>query len=225
MEMANSILETVVAIRTPFESLWISFLKFFPDLVAVTLLLFIGYIFGVVLGHLLKIVLNKAGVDRQIEKAELSKAIGKTHLSGILGEILKWYIFIVFLQAAVDKIELGTLSDLLSRFVSWIPDLIVAIVMVIFGMIFAHFIELKIIHHSNIRGINLLAKALRWVIVVMVIIIALKQIGIEVGVLENAFLLILGAISVGIALALGISLGFGLRKDTEKFVRDVLRNL
>jgi hypothetical protein len=221
----GSILETVIAIRSPFESLWISFLKFFPDLVAVILLLFIGYIFGVVLGHVLKIILNKAGVDRQIEKAALSKAIGKTHLSSILGEIVKWYVFIVFLRAAVDKVDLGALSEVLNSFVMWLPNLILAVVIVIFGMIFAHYIELKINHNSTVKGIKVLSKGLKWVIVIMVVIIAFKQIGIEVSILENAFLLVLGALAIGIALALGIGLGFGLRKDAEKFVKEILRNL
>ena len=224
-ENMGSILETVIAIRSPFESLWISFIKFFPDLIAVILLLFIGYAFGAVLGHVLKIILNKAGVDRQIEKAELSRAIGKTHLSSILGEIVKWYVFIVFLEAAVDKIDLGALSDVLNSFVLWLPNLILAVVIVIFGMIFAHYIELKINMNSKVRGISLLSRGLKWVIVVMVVIIAFKQIGIEVGVLENAFLLVLGALSVGVALALGIGLGFGLRKDAEKFVKEIIRNL
>ena len=217
-------METVIAIRTPFESLWVSFIKFFPDLIAVILLLFIGYIFGVVIGHVLKVVLNKAGIDRQIEKAELSKAIGKTHLSSILGEILKWYIFIVFLQAAADKVQLGSLSDVLNTFVSWIPNLIVAVVIVIFGMIFAHYVEMKINQNSKVRGVKAITKILKWVIVFMVIIIAFKQIGIEVGLLENAFLLILGALSIGIALALGIGLGFGLKKDAERWVRELVRN-
>jgi hypothetical protein len=220
----NSIMETVIAIRSPFESLWISFLKFFPDLIAVLLLLVIGYIFGVVLGHVLKLILNKAGIDRHIERAELSKAIGKTHLSSILGEILKWYVFIVFLQAAVDKIDLGALSLVLNSFVMWLPNLILAVVIVIFGMIFAHYVEIKINQHSKVRGVYFLTKILKWIIVFMVVIIAFKQIGVEVGLLENAFLLILGALSVGVALALGIGLGFGLRKDAEKWVRDLMKN-
>ncbi len=222
--MADGILETVIAIRTPFESLWISFLKFFPDLIAVLLLLIIGYIFGAVLGHFLKIVLTKAGLDKQIEKAELSKAIGKIHLSSILGEILKWYVFIVFLQAAVDKINLGALSRILEGFVRWLPDLILAVIIVLFGMIFAHYIELKINQNSTVKGVSIITKILKWIIIFMVAIIAFKQIGIQVGILENAFLLVLAALSVGIALALGIGLGFGLRKDAEKWVKDLLRN-
>ena len=95
------VVETVVAIRSPFEALWIGFIKFFPDLIAVILLLFIGYLFGLVLGSILRTVLQKAGLDRYVEKAALSKVIGKTHVSFVLGEILKWYVFIIFFQAEI----------------------------------------------------------------------------------------------------------------------------
>ncbi len=222
--MVDAITETIVAIRNPFDLLWVSFVKFFPKLVGLIILLIIGYLTGLVLGHVLKVVLQKLGLDRWLDKAELSKAIGKTHISSILGEIVKWYVFIIFLQAAVDLIDLGPLSEILGRFVIWLPHLILAIVIVLVGLVFAHFIEMKIITHSSVKGIKAITKLLKWVIVFMVIVIALKQIGIQVGLLENAFLLVLGALAIGIALALGIGLGLGLKKDSEKFVKEILKN-
>ena len=129
--------ETVIAIRNPFDFLWVNFIEFFPKLVALIVLLVIGYLTGLVIGHILKVILDKAGLDRLFDKTDLSKAIGKTHLSSILGEILKWYIFIVFLQAAVDVIDLGSLSQALGRFVLWLPHLILAIVIILMGIICA----------------------------------------------------------------------------------------
>lgn len=220
----SSLVETVVAIRSPFEALKISFIRFFPSLIALTILLVVGYLTGLVLGHVLKIILQKAGLDRFIEKAAVSKAIGKTHVSSILGELLKWYIFIIFLQAGVETIDLGALSEALGRFVIWLPQLILAIIVVLMGLVFAHVVELKITAHSKVKGVALLSRLLKWIIVFMVIVIALKQIGIQVGLLENTFLLILGALAVGIALALGIGLGLGLKKDSEKFVKEIIKN-
>ncbi len=55
----------------------------------------------------------------------------------------------------------------------------------------------------------------------MVLIIALRQIGVEVGLLENTFLMIIGSLAIGIALALGIGLGLGLRKESEGFVKNL----
>ena len=219
----TDILNIISAIRSPFEILW-NILNFFPDFISVVLILTVGYIFGVLLGHVLMIILDKVGLDKRVEKSELSKAIGKTHLSSIFCEILKWYVFIVFMGTAVERFDLGVLSYTLNNLVTWLPNLIFAVVIVMFGMIFAHYIEIKINESSKVKGVYAISKILKWIIVFMIVIIALKQIGLDVGVVENAFLLVLGALSVGIALALGISLGLGLRKDGEKWVKEFFRN-
>ena len=216
--------ETVVAIRNPYDFLWVNFINLFPKLVALIVLLIIGYLTGLVLGYVLKTALEKAGLDRLFDRTDLSKAIGKTHLSSIFGEILKWYVFIVFIQAAIDIIDVGILSQALGRFVLWMPHLILAIVIILIGIIFAHYVELKVLEHSKVKGVMSVIKFLKWVIVVMVLIIAFKQIGLKVDLLENAFLLIIGALAVGIALALGIALGLGFKRDGEKLIREFFKN-
>jgi|SRR3989344_7668952 len=218
------VLETIVAIRSPFEALWVGFIKFFPDLIAVILLLAIGYFFGLILGSMLKVILQKIGLDKSIEKAALSKAIGKTHVSSILGEILKWYVFIIFLQAAVDKIDLGSLSEVLNAFVLWLPDLILGILMILFGIVFAHYIELKINENSKVKGMSVLSKIVKWLILFIIVLSAFRQIGIQVDLIENLFLVVTGALAVGISLALGIALGLGLKKDAERIIQDFLKN-
>ncbi|MBI2508044.1 hypothetical protein HYV89_03770 [Candidatus Woesearchaeota archaeon] len=218
------VLETVVAIRSPFEALWIGFIKFFPDLIAVILLLSLGYLAGLVLGTVLKILLEKTGLDKSVEKAALSKAIGKMHISSVLGEILKWYVFIIFLQAAVDKIDLGSISGVLNSFVLWLPNLILGIVIILFGLIFAHYVELRINENSKVKGMLVLSRIIKWFILIVIIVSAFKQIGIQIGMVENIFLIVIGALAAGIALALGIGLGLGLRKDAERLIRDFLKN-
>ena len=219
-----AITETVIAVRSPFEALWLSFVEFFPKLIGLIFLLFLGYLTGLVLGHILKVILQKAGLDRYVDKSELSKAIGKTHLSSILGEILKWWVFIIFLQAAVDSIKLGAISRFLDGVVSWLPNLIIAIVVVLIVLTFAHWLELKIRQHSNMQGIRTFASILKWVIVVIGALIAFRQIGIQVGLLEDVIRILLAAFGIGIALALGIGLGLGLKKDAEKFIRSFMNN-
>ena len=49
--------ETVVAIRNPYDFLWVNFINLFPKLVALIVLLIIGYLTGLVLGYVLKTAL------------------------------------------------------------------------------------------------------------------------------------------------------------------------
>ena len=219
--MAGFLFDTSRAITNPLGAIWAAIVSQLPSLVAAIIVLIIGVFVAVILGHALQVILEKLKVDDYVRKAHLTRMIGHTHVPAIVGELFKWYIIILFLQQAVALINLGTLSLLLDSFVGWLPKVIIAIVVLLFGFAVANYVQLKTVQFSQQRGIHASGAILKWVIIIMVLILALKQIGVEVGLLENTFLLIIGSLAIGIALALGIGLGLGLRKESEGFVKSL----
>ncbi len=217
--MAGFLLETSQAITNPLGAIWAAIVSQLPSLVAAIIVLIIGVFVAVILGHALRVILEKLKVDDYVKKAHLVRIIGHTHVPAVVGELFKWYIIILFLQQAVTLVNLGTISMLLDGFVGWLPKVVVAIIVLMFGFAVAHYVELKTVQFSQQRGVRLGGAILKWVIVIMVLILSLKQIGVEVGLLENTFLLIIGSLAIGLALALGIGLGLGLRKESEGFVK------
>ena len=208
-------------ILNPLISLWNGFVNILPGIIAAVIVLIIGYFIALGLGHLVKVLLEKAGLDGYLERSKFSKAVGHFKLSRLLGEVTKWYIFLIFLQAGVDLLNLGTLSALLNEFVLWLPNVIVAGLIIIFGVALAHFVSMKIEEHTETKGVKFLSRLTKVVIVFIVAVIALQQIGVDVSILENAFLLIIGAIAVGIAIALGIGLGKAMQSEGKEIVNEV----
>ncbi len=219
--MVDFLVSTSEALTNPLISLWLSFVQLLPNLIAAIVILIIGYVVAYILGHAVKVLLFKLGLDSQIEKARLSKAIGKIKLSSILGEITKWYVFIVFLQSAVDLVNLGALSILLQEFVMWIPNVIAAALVIIFGLFLAHFVTMKIREHTDIKGGKTLTGILNTVITFIVIVIALEQIGINVSILSNTFMILLGGLALGSAIAIGLSFGLGTQRDAGKALEKI----
>ena len=131
--MAGELAQTGALILDPLYTLWISFGKILPGLIAAIIILIIGYFIALIIGHVVRIILEKIGLDTKMRKAKLMKAVGHTHLPNILGEIVKWYIFIIFLQQAVALLQLGTLTLLLDRFVTWLPNVIAGVLIILFG--------------------------------------------------------------------------------------------
>lgn len=213
--------ETSVAIISPLQAIWVKIIENLPDLVAAIIVLIIGCFVAVILGHALRVILEKLKLDDYVRKARLTKTVGHTHLPAVFGELFKWYIIILFLQQSVELIHLGTLSVLLDTFVRWLPSVIIAAVVLLFGLAVAHYIEIAITEHSKIKGITIGAAAIKWTVIIIVFLIALKQVGVQVTLLENAVLLILGSLAAGFALAFGISLGLGMKKEGENFIKDV----
>ncbi|MFH1209805.1 MAG: hypothetical protein V1663_03380 [archaeon] len=221
----DAVTATGSLIINPLLSLWIGFVNVLPGLVAAIIILLIGYFVALGIGHLLRIILEKAGLDNYMQRSKLSKSVGHMKLSHIFGEITKWYIFIIFLQAGVDLLNLGTLSAILNEFVLWVPNVIIAAIIVIFGIAFSHFLGMKIEEHTEMSGVKFFSKLVKVVILFIVIVIGLQQIGVDASILENTFLIIVGALAIGIAVALGIGLGGALKTDGRGIIDDIKKLL
>src|SRR3989338_5792453 len=217
----DAVTATGSLILNPLLSLWSGFIGVLPGIVAAIIILIIGYFVALGLGSLVRIILEKAGLNNYMEKHKVSSLVGHIKISNLFGEIIKWYVFIIFIQAAVDLLNLGTLSNVLTNFVLWLPNVIVAAVVIIFGIGIAHYIAMKIEEHTEIKGTRFLSRILKMVIIFMVIVVALSQIGVDVSIIENSFLILIGALAAGIAIALGIGLGKNLNINGKNIVKDL----
>ncbi|MEM4267077.1 MAG: hypothetical protein QW404_03420, partial [Candidatus Nanoarchaeia archaeon] len=177
--MAGFFESTGRSLIDPIVSLWDGFVNLLPGLIIALIILIIGYVVAYVIGYGVKKLLIKIGLEKWVDKAKLTKAIGNIKLSSVFGEVIKWYIFVIFLGAAVDVLELGTLSTILKEFVGWVPHLIAGALIVIFGLFIAHYVANKIRQNAEMVGAKLLSNIIYAVIVVIVMLIALEQIGIN----------------------------------------------
>src|SRR3989344_3269165 len=216
---------TGVLILNPLVQLWNGFIGVLPGIVAALIILIIGYFVAMGIGWGITRLLEKAGIDKYMSKSKLSGAVGHTKITSILGEVVKWYVFLIFLQAAVDLLSLGTLSLYLDRFVMWLPNVIVAALVIIFGLAVSHIISMKIEEHTEINGVEFISKLVKVVLMTLVIIMALQQIGVNVRLLENLVLIIVSALAVGIAIALGVGLGGALKDDGKNIVKGIRGSL
>ena len=217
----DSVAATGTLIVNPLISLYNSFIRVFPGIIAAIIVLIIGYFISLGISKLVHYLLDKAGLEKYMDKSKLSRAVGGININTLLEEITKWYIFIIFIQAAVDILSLGTVSVLLNRFVLWLPNVIAAALVIIFGIAVSHIVAIKIEEHSDMKGIMLLTRILKTIIIILVVLIALEQIGIKTTIIENTFLLIVGAIAIGIAIALGIGLGNGIKAESKEIIQHV----
>src|SRR3989344_1261238 len=201
----------------PLYRLWQDFLTIFPTIVVALLLLVLGYFIGWAVGHVVRWLLDRAGLDLAVKKSGLVKEVGHTHIPNLLGELVKWFVFVIFLQVAVDVLNLSTLSGLLGDFVRWLPNVLIAVIIFFAGVALAHYVDMKVREHTKMRGMLIAGGVLKVVVLYVALVIGLGQVGVNVGILENAFLILLGALGLGFALALGIGLGLGLRDHAEDF--------
>ena len=218
MPFDQPVFQTGAALVNPLLNLWFRFVEFFPWFILAIILLIIGYLISYVLGHAVRIILQKLGLDKQFEKAHLIKAVGKFQPSIFFGEITKWAIFLVFfLPQIADTLRLGTLSILLRDFASWIPNVLYAAIIVVLGLLVVNYVVDWLEEHSKTKGSKFTASVIKVVLMLLVILVALRQIGIDVTLIEQTFLILLA----GAALALGLAFGLGSRKEVENLMKSM----
>ena len=215
----------VSAVTDPLSRLWLEFVSAVPGVILAIVILIIGSFVGVILGHALRVILDKTRLDEALRKMRLTKIVGHTDVPSLMGELLKWWIIIIFLQQAVAVLNLGALSVMLDRFVGWLPSLLIAVIIFLLGLAAAHFVQMKVLEHTRLNGKKLAVKILSWIIILLVAVQALEIINIDVSLFKTVIVVVIGALAGGLALALGIGLGLGLRKESESFINNLKKGL
>jgi len=213
------------SIVDPFVSIWFWLVKAVPDIVAAIVILIVGYLVALAVSSIVEKLLNRIRFDQWVfEKARLSHAIGKFDLTHCLSLIVKWYILVLFLAATAARIQLETLAAFLSSLSMWIPQVIVAVVIGLIGVVAGMYTE-KMVAATKAKGSKIVAAVAKWAIYVFTALIVLDQAGVQIALAQNSFLIILGGLVLMIALLVGISFGLAFREDAKKIISDVKRKL
>jgi hypothetical protein len=217
--LVNYATETGVSVFKPLVYLWNSIVLFIPGLIAALVILLVGWCIAWIVGYVLHNLLLRCKLDVWMKKHNLHRSIGEASISSLIATLLKWFVFIAFLVPAVDYLNLGSLTLLLSDFVRWLPHLIVATVLVIFGLIVGDFAQAKV-QHSKAKGLKTLSGVVRLVIIIFAGVVALQELGVYIRIAESTFLVLLTGLVFAMSLALGIGFGLGLKGEASSLVKE-----
>ncbi len=195
----------------PMVGLWTKVAEFLPNIAAAMLLLLAGYLVAKAVGLLISKLLTKLGLDKLTERSGVASAVQSTGIdtsaSTIIGKIVYWLIFLLFMIAAADSLGLPRVSDTINGFVQYLPKLVGAMLVVIIGLAAAHLVRSAI--ETASQGMQLeygkpLGSLIYALIVIVVISLAIGQLEIETDLLNQVVSIVLLAIAAAVALSLGL---------------------
>lgn len=210
------------------QDIWSSFIKFMPSLLGALLILIVGWYIALlvekIIVRLLKIVwidnaLKRIGIKDGFEKAGIKLNIAKAG-----GFLVKWFLFIVFIIAATEILNMTQVTEFLNGIVSYIPNVIVAVIILLLGVVFANFahqVVKKAVEAANLLSANFLASVAKWSILVFSILAALVQLKVAANLLQILFTGLVGMI----ALAGGLAFGLGGRDKAKEVLEKMSRDL
>ena len=214
------------AIKEPFENLYERVLQFLPNFLTSLVLLTAGILLGCLFRIIFDKVLKAARIDRLSEKSGINELLQKgginEPLSALLSRIFGWLIIFIFIFIALRALEVPAVLQLLERFLLYLPNVVVAALILLFGYLLSNFLGRATLIASVNAGIKisgLIGKLVKLAILVLAITMSLEQLGIGRGTITIAFAVILG----GVVLALALAFGFGGRDLAKEYLEKRIR--
>ncbi len=214
-------LNPVDVLGQAFVDTGLTLVAFLPRVLTAMLLLFAGFLlasfFGRAVAHLVTLTridraLHKAGFDKLSEKAGLPIS-----LAGFVGGIAKWFVIVASTLTAAEILYLTQITQLLRDILMYIPQVIVAAVVLVIAALLGDFVA-RLVDHSaraaSMKG-HFAAQVAKWsIIIVGGIFPALTQLRIAQGLVEVLFTGVVFALS----LALGLAFGLGGRDAASRAI-------
>ncbi|MBI3283116.1 hypothetical protein HYZ70_03525 [Candidatus Curtissbacteria bacterium] len=185
------------------------FVNFLPSLVGGLIVLIIGLVVAAVVYRVIMGALKATQAEKYLAKYGVTRVDGhEVEWSEILAEIARWSIIVVFLIPTFQAWGLDAVNTVLNRVVLYIPNVIVAVVLAIVGLVFAKLAFRVAYGAARSLGTHLahtVAFVAQWAITIFVAFLVLHQLGVAQELLRILFagLVAMMAIAGGLAFGLG----------------------
>lgn len=197
--------------NTSLQSLWFGFVQFTPRLVIAVVFFIVGWVLGSLIAKAIEQVFSGLKIDnlfRSVGAENFFRKAGINLNSGyFVGQIIRWFIIIVFLLPSLNLVGLDDVSSFLSETVlGYLPQVIIAAFVLIIAAVVSEGLSKAVLTTAkamNLKAANMLAAVAKYAVWVFAIIIALGKLGLG----DFMNILFSGIIAM---LALGGALAFGL---------------
>lgn len=209
------------------QELWWGFIQFAPRLIVAIILFVVGWVLGSLIAKAFEQVVGALKVDKLFESVGASETLQKAGVklnSGyFIGQVMKWFVLILFLLPSLSLVGLDSVGGFLKDDVlSFLPRVIVAA----FVLIIATFVSdalsraLKAGAKSmNVGSANMLGTVAKYAVWVFAFIIALEQLGVDSAYMQILFSGIIAMFAIAGAIAFGI----GGKDAAARFIDKVSR--
>ncbi len=193
------------------NSFWTKLAAFVPQLLAAIVLLIFGWIVAKLVRAAFRQFLRVMHFDRLAEKSGIEAFLKygelEVSLTNILSELIYWLVMLVVVILVSDSLGLSKVTDLFNQVVLYIPHIIIAIIVLVFGTLIARAINrilFAYLKNIGVDGALTISTISEYAIQVFVVFVALEQLNIGTHLLTVAFAIGFGALCLALAIAFGL---------------------
>ncbi len=198
-------------ILEPLKVVFLKFFKFLPNLLAMLIIILIGIIAARVARAALLRLLKAINFDPWSDRMGLTSVMRKGDMwakpSAAVGAFVFWLLIIVAFMAGMNALQVRAIDSLIAQFVLYLPRVLAAVLILVIGYIVTGFIGRAVLISAVNRGYHfarLLAEAVRLLLVVLFVAMALEQLQVAPNIVVASFSIIFGGIVLALAIAFGV---------------------
>ena len=196
------------------------FMGTIPSILGAVIVLLIAWLLARLVSGGFERLLRTVKFDILAERLQLTEFLQQMGVqmspSALIGRFIYWIFVLLIIASAAETLNWILVSELIQKFLSYLPKLVTGIVVFIAGAYLASLARDFIRSATGSLGIStgrILSSVLYYLLFIMVVLTAMEQASIDTRILSTNLLIIIGAIM----LAAAISYGFASR--------DVLANI
>ena len=188
--------------------------SYLPSLANGLLVLLVGYLVARLVRWLLRVVLQRVGVDAMAERSGAVTGLRRLGIplfpSALIAQIVFGLLLVTFMITATRLMLLESVAVLLERLLSFLPNLIAALIVFLLGTAVAQIVGIFVAGSAAGAGLGYarqLGRLVESLVSLFVVVLALSALGIDIGQRVTAITILIAAFG----LALGLALGLGAR--------------
>ncbi|MGC9444503.1 MAG: mechanosensitive ion channel family protein [Candidatus Methanospirareceae archaeon] len=218
VELIDTIMESfATAIGTMIE--WI------PAIIAAAIILLIGWFAGKFAGKIVGTIIDKIGLGPALDKTIIGDVVKSSGITTakLFDILVRWFIYIIFIMAAINVLGIALLIDFMNKLVLYIPHLIAGILLLVVGLILVDFVMDWLEAQLKTREVgfgDIVVPILRALFTLLILTLALDQMLIDTEIIYTFLVPLAWGLGIGLAVALGIALGWGGKDIVADYLKD-----
>ncbi len=196
--------------------------NFLPGMLVSLMLILATFVVAMLARMLLVRALRGLDFDRRAEQSGVAALVGwpsSTSPSQTVARVVYWTILILGLLVSLTTLNATIPSRLALSVFEYVPHLLAALMVLVVGAVAARFLARSALIgavNMQIRSARLLSLAVKWLVLLVSVAMALDHLGIGRTVLLLAFAILFGGIVLAAALAIGLGARDAVSRTIER---------
>jgi hypothetical protein len=215
------------ALRASLAGALNTFLSAIPRIIGFAVVLIVGWIISSLLAKGVAALLHAVKFNDLARRSGFADFVQKMGVrddaSGVIASIVKWFVRLITLVVAFDTLGLPAVSNVLQQLLLWLPNLVVALVVLVIGGLAANGLSQLVRGTTAQAGFtnpDMLATVTKVAVWGFAIVVAVNQLGIATTLINTLLIGIVGAFSI----AFGLAFGLGGRDRAAQMIDTMGRN-